>query len=68
MGYILGYIPGMQLHARKSERDVNTANVVGILLLLYIYCIYLLFAYLHFLLSLQKNENGNVVTFSWKSN
>lgn len=47
MGYILGYIPGMQLHARKSERDVNTA---------------------YFLLSLQKNENGNVVTFSWKSN
>lgn len=66
MGYILGYIPGMQLHARKSERDVNTANVVGILLLLFY--IYLLFAYLHFLLSLQKNENGNVVTFSWKSN
>lgn len=35
MDYILGYIPGMQLHARKSEGDVNTANVVGILLLLF---------------------------------
>lgn len=50
MGYILGYIPGMQLHARKSEGDVNTANVVGILLLLFyflylfIFCLFTLFA------------------------
>lgn len=67
MGYILGYIPGMQLHARKSERDVNTANMVGILLLLF-YFLYLFIVFAYFLLSLQKNENGNVVTFSWKSN
>lgn len=45
----MGYIPGMQLHAIKSEKDINTANVVGILLLFYFlylfaFCLFTLFA------------------------